>query len=118
MCFYISPTHPNKKIAKRDIICYKVLDENWHSLYRNFLYEINKLYIHPYALREEVGRRGDKVIKQGYHSYSNKKAADFDYAKWYRIVVKCIIPEGAEYYYNSVYKEYVSNQIKIIEVIK
>ena len=34
------------------------------------------------------------------------------------IIVKGIIPKCSEYYYNSIDKEYVSNQIILQEIIK
>lgn len=111
MCFVIDVKHPEKKIAKKDIICYKRLDIKFRSPYRVKLYKLNKLY------KSELIKDSLYCIYVGIHSYSCKKEAK--HQKWSdEIIVKGIIPKGSEYYYNPNRHEYVSNQIIIQEVIK
>lgn len=117
MCFFIDEKHPNKKIAKKDITCYKILSKSWNSYYRNFKYELDTIYECPSSLFIEKSGPSD-IITLGFHSYSNKKEAIGVCGDRFAIIVKCIIPKGTEYYYNSKYKEYVSNKIKVIERIK
>ena len=120
MCFYIHPKHPSKKIAKRDIICYKIIKENYHSLNQDFPYQFNKLYTNKKALLIER-TNGILSIHIGYHSYSSKNKALLDYhlkLTKFLLLVKCIIPKGSDYYYNTIAKEYVSNQIILQEIIK
>lgn len=123
MCFLVDPKHSHKQIAKRDIVCYKVLSESYTSPYYSQKYEINKIYKHYIGRAFNTGFE-DAVIEEGFHSCSTKK-----YAISFRrrliinpqckfIIVRCIIPQGSEYYYNSEEKEYVSNQIIIKEQIK
>lgn len=117
MCFYIDSKHPNKRKAKKDITCYKILCKSWHSTVKGFLYVPGVIYLDNNALYVEYN-----VVNIGYHSYSSKKAVLMTYNSIFfksnRIIVRCIIPEGTDYYYNSQYHEYVSNKIKIIDIIK
>lgn len=120
MCFYIDSKHPNKRKAKKDINCYKILCKSWHSSIQGFQYVPGKTYSDDDALK--CTRWYINEIHRGYHSYSSKKAAlrvyNSIFIKNSRIIVKCIIPEGSDYYYNSQYHEYVSNKIKIIDIIE
>ena len=126
MCFTVHKRYPNPLVAKRDIVCYKTMfsspgKEVFASMYRGFKYEIGK----EYSLGKELRVRyetGDftcvvyRDIREGFHSFSNKKelsdAASESYSR-----VKCIIPEGSTYYYNPDDREYVSDRIRIIEEI-
>lgn len=120
MCFYIDPKHPDKKKAKRDITCYKIINKEWRSYIQIFKYVQGKTCSDGDALDIEKHLFGMKVIHRGYHSYSNKKIAlhnCYQMAHKY-MLVRCIIPEGSDYYYNSSLHEYVSNKIKITDVIK
>ena len=122
MCFYIDSRHPNKKEAKKDITCYKILFKNWVSIINCFRYIQEKIYSDYNALNVERGTFYARVINRGYHSYSSKEIALNAYKTmvpvYVRIVVKCIIPKGSYYYYNSKRHEYVSNKIKITDIIK
>ena len=44
MCFIIDEKRPYKLTAKRDITCYKVLNEDYTSIVRKFQYELGKVY--------------------------------------------------------------------------
>lgn len=111
MCFIIDPKYPEKKIAKRDITCYKNLNSDMTSPFQGMQYKLGVLYKQPIGAIIY-----DDVIREGFHSYSNKRKAirmpDRDWSLY-----KCIIPKGSEYYYDSGYREYVSNQIIIKEKI-
>ena len=111
MCFTIDPKHPKKKIAKRDITCYKVLEENLISPYLDYQYTLNKLVKDKIVLELSSWRDS---INEGLHSYSSKMNAKI-WSSWGRITYLAIIPKGSEYYYDSIDKEYVSNQIIIKE---
>ena len=111
----ISDKHPEVKIAKRDITCYKEvikhrLSKYITSLFKDFVYKIGIEYKQKMIV---TGR----WIDVGFHSYSNKAVLSKDNRFGYEIFfVKCIIPKGSEYYYNSYWCEYVSNQIIIKEI--
>lgn len=114
MCFYIHSKHRDKKIAKRDIRCYKVLkmfDNELLSPYKWFSYELGRKYTSIIFIYQ--GR-----IEEGLHSFSNKKKALSERYSWYKDIYKvfiCEIPKGSEYYYSPSYKEYVSNQLIVKE---
>ncbi len=116
MCFYVSKKHPDKKIAKRDISCYKVVElsetpDLFISSYQGFPYILGKLYCIQGTLFKMAG-----LIHSGLHAYSNKRKLCFFFSD--ETTVKCIIPKGSEYYYNPKDGEYVSNQIIIKGLLK
>jgi hypothetical protein len=143
MCFIIHPKHPVAKIAKKDIVCYKLL---WHiegefrSIAMNYRYKLNKLndkiilktisYIcgFDYDPPDVLYCIGDKItiIKDGYHSYSSKRTAISELAVFTEFALnkgtedkihECIIPKGELYYFNPKNHEYVSTNIIIKESI-
>jgi len=117
MCFHIDPKYPEKKIAKRDIPCYKVLqvqkffeEERYASPYKLFFYKLGKQEF------TEIGKVMEyDYINEGFHSYSTKKKAGRIRFCMNSSIFKAIIPKGSEYYYSSKRKEYVSNSIVIKE---
>lgn len=115
MCFFIHEYHAEKKIANRDITCYKYLYNNFRSPYQGKLYRLNKLY--KSSIRMIIDFDIIPIITIGLHSYSCKRFA-IRQMKAEGILVKGIIPKGSEYYYNPVRHEYVSNQIILQEIIK
>jgi len=112
MCFIIDEKHPDKKIATKSIMCYKVLkmvDNKLRSPYQNFSYKLGRKYTS--RLGKECG-----YINKGLHSFSSKEAALYERDDWYAskyIIFICKIPKGSEYYYNPTNQEYVSNQLII-----
>ncbi len=115
MCFIISSEEPEEKIAKRDIVCYKRFDAKnrinskyFYSPFMGFKYEKGQCYFEDEALGIE---RIDN-IDFGFHSYSTKLEAILCVLHDEEIV-KCIIPEGARYYRNTRYREYVSDYLII-----
>jgi hypothetical protein len=120
MCFIIHPKHPTAKIAKKDIICYKLLDPHMHP--RHYFsyppYVLGKL--NP-SIRLETTRWCPNMIELGYHSFSIQRMAKRickAFPMENPLLVKCIIPKGELYYYNPDDYEYVSTNIIIKEIIK
>ena len=120
MCFVIHEKHPDKKIAKRDITCYKDVLSHRNkqfvkSAVKEFAYRFNRLY-RTRLDRERIKVFGELApLNKGFHSTSNKKRNGLWWASDFS--VRCIIPKGSEYYYNPEEMEYISNQIIIKEII-
>jgi hypothetical protein len=117
MCF-ITTKSAKAKIAKEDIVCWKVLRNDLSPLFGS----ITKGGIHNYTtmylkgvvnpkveIKKEYDWLGDHYINQGYHSYKNKPKL-YSTGLYYDFpVCKFIIPKGTKYYSN--YTEYVSETI-------
>lgn len=121
MCFR-SDIEPKKRIAEKDIICWKFLDLAWDKVryvspyYSNFVWKkgkkcrskLDKPYL-GYTIYWE--------IEKGFHSYKSRRIAYLD--RRHHIYIydsslhKFIIPAGASYYEND--KEYVSNQLIFVK---
>ena len=114
MCFFIHENHKEKKIANRDITCYKYLYNSFRSPYKGKLYRLNKLYRSSICITMTICKT--PIITRGLHSYSCKRFAIKN--GYGEILVKGIIPKGSKYYYNPDRHEYVSNQIILQEIIK
>ena len=118
MCFHIHKRHKRIKTATEDIVCYKVFPRrsrtgNQHkqyvrSLFQEFKYELGETYYEDSITVNETYQE----IYSGIHSYSTFTMAK-ERTYLHRIIVKCIIPAGAKYYYNPIRKEYVSDYITI-----
>ena len=112
MCFIIDKNHKRRKTAKEDITCYKVMNRCFtkvnvfKSTVRGYEYKLNKL------VRSKLQRPIFGEINKGLHSYST-----IQHAFGRRVVIQCIIPKGAKYYYSERHREYVSNKIIPVEVI-
>ncbi len=114
MCFHLKNDNDKKRIAKKNITCYKVLGVsdrgNLISEHRSFRYKPGILY------KSRIGKPHYSsgfcyyFIDRGRHSYSNYIEAKKN-CGYYQIIYMCIIPKGSEYYYNPDDCEYVSNQI-------
>lgn len=130
MCFYTT-VKSSPSIAHRDMICYKVLDENMCSWIRGFKYSINKVYetelgllhddpgkIYFTSLNKRIYNKDVYCISKGFHSYqrNTKRISRAYVARYTRIpcVFRCIIPKGSLYYKNQ-WGEYVSDKIMIKE---
>lgn len=119
MCFVIHHKCPKPRIAKKDIVCYKEgyrgADGEFVPYFeRFFIYRLGEVTKLPYERWPVEWKDHSDVIGIGFHSYSNKKVL----RKLIGIShVKCIIPEGAHYFYNPDYREYVSDQIVVQEFI-
>ena len=106
MCFYIHYDHKEEKTATRDIECWKILSKDLKSLYRDFQYEVEKLYQQKNPLHVDIWDQIDK----GFHSYANKATAKKRMI-FTRKITRFVIPKGSKYYYNPVDEEYVSDKI-------
>lgn len=139
MCLYCWRKNP--RIAKKDIVCYKVLIHNGSGIYAT-----------PYmqkqlTLAEKKGKvyfvaTGNKTllvnlnglsrfffryqVSKGYiHTFKNKADAVKEIADWRcgknpPVIFKCIIPKGTEYYkgiFGRTMKSYCSDKIRIIEKV-
>ena len=121
MCFYIIYSDfsaiPLKK-AEKDIVCWKVLKSDFFPIYfPSFKYEPGK----SKRLSNDLWKdHSGSSVEYGFHSYSTKSKAQ----KIVRIdpnsciIVRFIIPKGAEYFYNYYREEYVSNRIKCIKKVR
>ena len=124
MCFYKHPKHPQPKVAKQNIPCYKVLSKTDNeytltSLVRGYKYNLNVLYKrYPHQLGKDFVE-GTRTIDKGFHSYTTAKQLKYNtHLNPSRVVIKCYIPKGAKYWLNPKKHEFVSNQIILKEIIK
>lgn len=119
MCFYLDYRHQRPMIALRKITCYKVV--NHFSKVENIVTSV--LYNHCYVLgKRQPHIRLKKVgydktsINEGYHSYFNLPRALMNKYET-NVIVKCVIPVGAKYYYNPACEEYVSSSLIVKEIL-
>ena len=129
MCFYIIENHEEKKIAKFDIPCWKILKlekVKWYrrlfkkpqlfSFYFDHIYELNKLYETKLGQKTPIYHNNghkvcQKIINQGFHSFSSKDEEVYYLFDSNLVTIEGYIPKGAEYYENPIIQEYVSNKI-------
>lgn len=138
MCWK-SAKKPVKKIASKNITCYKVFCNSnvvWNQYPRKFLgitiwnkYKIKELcsllrgYIYiPYEYNPKVNIFISKseyyhswYIDKGYHSYRTLDKTK-DETNLNDVIVKCIIPKGSAYYVNDL-DEIVSSNIIVTDKI-
>lgn len=115
MCFYAgTPEERKVLIAKRDIVCYKILNKGY-SLFHEYLYKYNKKNPEIKLIPEKIAYSYAKRISEGYHSYRRQQYAKEGVGYWEQLV-QFIIPKGSTYYKNE--DEYVSSQIIRKKVIK
>lgn len=138
MCFYI-PIGQRTKVAEENIICYKkvYIPDNvfnkavnakdseipldWNSLGKMF-YSVCYSFLYflgnTYKTEMHVTKwRGDPnyVVTYGFHSYIDwKKSID---PRMRIVVIECTIPKGAFYFINRRTNEYVSESIRVDDVI-
>lgn len=113
MCLYTKWKKPKK--AKKDIIVYKILDENCISPYRGFAYNLGVKYDTNMKSYKEMFISG-LYIYVGFHAFTSKRALLKSYLKKEfisAVAFKCIIPKGSSYYISSCKKEIVSESIII-----
>lgn len=115
MCLAVNKTK-RVKVAKEDIICYKVVKRHgsyYETPYRNQQIKLGALYDesdNPMVVEHSCGFINDwngdtyKTIHgNAFHSFANLKDAKWEANDWggYAydiIVVECIIPKGTKYY--------------------
>lgn len=130
------------KVAEENIICYKVVRRLYSGAYRSefyaYLYEtgtLNEVFGDPITIttcprittyrsanfNQQVIAGYEQVVERGFHSFTCKEdayryvkiAAGRVLGKITTVVVKCIIPKGANYIEGTYeeYPNYVSNKI-------
>jgi len=114
MCLILFDTEI--RVAKEDIICYKVFEKRGDDLispYQNMHYEYGRAYVTetPIIVKYGVATRG--YIEEGFHSFLKKEDAQYfasNLQTWFLpvkpsilqvgmefITVKCLIPAGTRY---------------------
>lgn len=119
MCLILFDTEI--KVAKEDIICYKVMekrDDDLISPYQNMRYEYGRAYVTetPIIVKYGIATRG--YIEEGFHSFLKKEDAQYfasNLQTWLYlpvkprnhqvgmecnpkvVIVKCLIPAGTRY---------------------
>ena len=126
-------TTKKAKTAKEDIVCFKALDENLLSPYKNHKYELGvKVSIDP---RYPLCRNEDEEITRGLHSFQTLEDAKTEPVLWHSVyqystmsknivIHKAIIPKGAKYFegvsiMKDIYirKAYASNELIVLEKV-
>ena len=119
MCFNIHREYREERIASKDIVCYKRLQDTFEftrsgsrkkildSPYMHHSYVMNQLYSIP-SLKKIYGD-----INEGFHMYTTKEKADKHWVFYSVNTYRCVIPQGASYYINPESQECVSNQLII-----
>ena len=117
MCFFVTSKHSDKKIAKKDIPCYKHLYIKDNVIRSPFYRYFNKWKLDKKETTElgtKIIEKDSTIIKKGFHSFKisyKRSFIIFANAKFL-----AYIPEGSEYYEND--KEYVSNSIILKEKLE
>lgn len=134
MCFIFSD-NTKRLIAQKDITCYKIvyrrkerLKDTYISRYQNHTYRIRKIQeqinLIPLQIKRTIFPSNTEVqmteINEGYHSYKKQSNLSlwitFAYPNFCLCEAKFIIPKGTVYYENDT--EYVSERIKMVEILK
>lgn len=112
-------------IAKKDIICYKVLTEDNYSpyYYRNYTAAIKNSDVIQDKTPECIKNFSNlfKISRGFIHTYSELANLKYElYSTQSALlllckVYKCIIPKGSKYFVNTTGREYCSKQLKFIE---
>lgn len=126
MCFDKEVSNYTHKVAKEDIVCYKVVlryesegKPRWVSLYQKFIYEQGELYEEKFSDSLLQTFDGLCCLKcYVYHSYSDLRGIEVcELGCLYvhrAVLVKCIIPKGAIYWVNEHKQQYASTAIKVV----
>ena len=121
MCFNIHPYCKEAKVATEDIKCWKIFNAcifpGLTSPYMRYTYFTNEVYKTRF-----VFSYNGRDISEGFHSFKNRaEAKGYKKRNFYKKIKSirlCIIPAGAEYYYNPYDQQYVSNKIIIPSRLK
>lgn len=110
MCLYLTEKS-GIKVAKEDIICYKVMEKRNKTLispYQYMRYECGTMRVSETPITVKHGFVMGPYVEEGFHSVSNEKEAkrlksDLQTYIWLYnsdaqyVVVKCLIPAGTRY---------------------
>lgn len=116
MCLIIDINkHPDSKpiIAKEDMTVWKITNHLLQSAVQGYQWDIGTL--HTANMRVEPGA-GYPLINEGLHAYLSEEIARTSDS--YMSVIKCLIPKGSEIFYDLDGTEVVSNQLKMVEIIR
>lgn len=112
-----------RTITYTDIVVYKMVRKVTRVIYRApyYLFDYRKDVVYCGELRKSINiLSGSRIVNQGFHSYA--RLEDIKIAAINNIViVKCIIPEGAEFFKGhgtDGTPQYASNKIMIKEEVK
>lgn len=110
MCLYLTEKS-GIKVAKEDIICYKVM-EKWGEIlaspYQNMRYKCGIMRVSETPITVKHIFAIGSCIEEGFHSVSNEQEAErlksvlqtyatlYNYDTQY-VVIKCLIPTGTRY---------------------
>lgn len=114
----------NIRIAKRSIICYKLLNRDWQgnltSPYRYTSYEMGETKTVPYFtdLHDRKIRKRKKFtgINAGLHAFSTLQRARQSKLSYY-VIAKCSIPKGTPYI-RGTYNEIVALKLVVKDIIE
>lgn len=121
MCLYSD--WPTYKIAERDIVCFKILFEDFKApVFNNYCYKKGQLNVLEENIKyaTEAFRWNSsgvmvRAVTTGFHSCISRRAAwktKKDYISRFQkhIICKCIIPKGAQYIKGE-FGQIVSNKL-------
>lgn len=125
MCFHLNKISSKKSLkAKKDIICYKIL--SWNNKSPNYKYKYLIGVTQP-KIKLIVLNGHDELnyINNGYHSYSSYLQGikhlwcySESYLSYKHFSLrKFIIPKGTKYYFSEDDSEYVSETIKMVDIL-
>lgn len=119
-----------KRIVENTVTCYKICTptstaRRYKSLVQKYIYDIGKISpkINDFPQVNPLDPDNDDDrslltynIVEGYHSYAHlpsTKGLDSEC-----IIIKCLIPKDAVYYYSKEHDEYVSDKIMFFEEVE
>ena len=122
MCTWVTNS---KQILQNDLTCYKIIRKDLTAIFYDFQYELNKEYVTELGIphqSEKISSFPRMIVKEGFHSFIEYEDAERNYNEINHthsyLFVECIIPKGAEIYFNYINYLAVSNKIKIVKVIE
>ena len=119
------------KIAKSDIICYKLVrkpantDKYFYTVYRDSKVSVGKKYKSRISFHNNYYH---KFIDRGLHTITNLKdvkklkTAEYKTYNYDFVIIKCIIPKGSNYFVGRFvkhdrFRSYASNCLYYQEII-
>ena len=120
MCFFIDDSFPKPKIAKKDIVVYKLAFKTEGKFYpicqASNEIKLNHIYHAKDKFRKNIKKfrkSNDNIIKYGIHGFTDENMID-NYA--FHVRLQCIIPKGTLYMFNNKH-EFIAIKIKPVKVI-
>ena len=121
MCFKVSIWNKKPKVAKKDIVCYKIVNYDGPLSVRSNVADFKYIFGKRYYLNKKLKINTYNIIEEGYHSY-RKKSTALRYMKAIlnlssHYIVECVIPEGSTYYINRYSGVNVSDSLIVKEIV-